>query len=503
MFNFLLKKNSLKLNILLKLSNQKLTNTELVNEFNLPQTTLSRILESLNNDLSYISKNTCSIQKDSKKKFSLNTNTSSLAIFQRLKLFYLKESPHFNLLSLLITQNSCEIEQISNELFISESHIYHLIKELNLQLNKYNLIITSSTNRRQFEITGDEFTLRCFIFRILNESYQIIEWPFKHISSDEIILQLNKTSLNKINVLSENQINQLLFYLVILNIRLKKGKIIKNITSPILSILTILKADANSSRHIENFLHSYSLENDSLDKESLMFNVFIRLLIPSVFTNEQENRIGKKILNSTSPFFLFINPLCEEFIDTFKLINEDFIEYKLCYALTMHQLFQQLININLDTLLSTTYKPKANFPVKTDYHFLEIKKFYEKYLKKNSSNLVFDSDGSTNRICTILSVYLDSYTHSSLNIFLNFSKNNFGRIFMSQKILSHFSPLSISLTNNFFEADIVISDSMEKEHADKQYFYMYDTTNRKQLFDMIKFINKCLLIDKFEENEII
>ncbi|EAK9081355.1 M protein trans-acting positive regulator, partial [Listeria monocytogenes] len=298
MIDYFLKRQQTKLEILSHLSNEKRTSfSSFLSKLELPRTTLKRAINELNTDF-VENKLPCILEQDERKNYYLqfSKKTSALNIYHRLKLAYIKESLHFQLLNLLLTSNSQSISNLTDHLIISPSYCYKLIKELNALLSDFKLEISSLRKDNQFELKGEEQTLRIFSFIILTEVYQTIEWPFHHISKEDLTLMIQSQKSDHTNLSSPSKLNQVFFYLAITDLRVKNRRKLKPMSTELISIMEILTDNNDLMASKKFFSENYPLNDDVLANEVLYFNAVFRIVIAHTITPIHKQIAGKKIV---------------------------------------------------------------------------------------------------------------------------------------------------------------------------------------------------------------
>ncbi|EPY1112648.1 helix-turn-helix domain-containing protein [Listeria monocytogenes] len=498
MIDYFLKRQQTKLEILSHLSNEKRTSfSSFLSKLELPRTTLKRAINELNTDF-VENKLPCILEQDERKNYYLqfSKKTSALNIYHRLKLAYIKESLHFQLLNLLLTSNSQSISNLTDHLIISPSYCYKLIKELNALLSDFKLEISSLRKDNQFELKGEEQTLRIFSFIILTEVYQTIEWPFHHISKEDLTLMIQSQKSDHTNLSSPSKLNQVFFYLAITDLRVKNRRKLKPMSTELISIMEILTDNNDLMASKKFFSENYPLNDDVLANEVLYFNAVFRIVIAHTITPIHKQIAGKKIVAAHLNFSKNIIVFTDELLTNFNISKENSILYESIYLLSIYKIFINLINIDIETLLRISY----NYPIPFgDYHYIQPNKvaaFCDTFLKENPnfSSPLF-AKNNYYYTCIILDIIIRIYTKNTLKIYVQFSKVFLGERLLKQKIENLYNPSTLQFTTNFDQANLIISDSMDTiiEEENKRYFYFYDVNDRRIWLELFQFIQLNLL----------
>ncbi|WP_225550128.1 helix-turn-helix domain-containing protein [Enterococcus sp. S22(2020)] len=463
----------------------------------IPRTSLKRALDELNADFS--EKNIpCQLKQDDTKKYYLvfDKDDSTLTIYHRLKLVYLKESLHFQLLSLLLTSSPQSIQKLSSKLVISPSYCYRIIRELNRQLIPFKLNISHMKKTENMEILGHEQTLRIFSFILLNEAYQTIEWPFHHISKNELTSSLHYQKKSHTNLSSPSKLNQVLFYMAITDLRIKNKKRLEKMDDELISMMNILKNNIDFLESRKYFTRNYHLNTENLTNEVIYFNAIFRILIVHAISPYHKQVAGEKIVVSQLNFSKNIITITNKLLIEFDLQNTKSIFYESVYFLSIYKIFITLINIDIGSLLKVSY----NYPVSYErYNHVKldaVTSFCEVFLKKNPSissplfskkNYIFT--------CIILNTLLRIYSSSTLKIYFQFSKVFLGERLLSQMIENVFNLSTLQITTDFYQADLIISDSLDTvtDLQNKKCFYFHDVNDKKNWIELFQFIQLNLL----------
>ncbi|HFP6581202.1 TPA: helix-turn-helix domain-containing protein [Enterococcus faecalis] len=493
MIDFFLKKQTIKLDILLELSNQK--KIDFLSYFikkNIPRTTLKRIFDNLNNDLKE-NELPCRIEQDEQKRYYLtfSEKTSALTTYQRLKLIYLKESLHFQLLSILLTTPTSSIYLLSEKLMVSTSYCYRLIRELNIELQTFRLTIETKKKGEQIKIIGHEQTFRIFSFIILSEAYQTIEWPFQHITKQNIIESISLSKLKNIHSFSPSKQNQVFFLIAITDLRIKNKCRLKKMNPDLLDFVKILKENVNFADDTLILNQRYYLDDKTLNNEVLFYNALFRILIAHTILPEQKQVAGKKLCLSNTTLSNSIIELAKAISDEFGLNSELNYYYELIYFLAIYELLLSLINVSIDSFSQASDRYADSTEKLVYNNKLDIQIFYKKFLKNNINlKLSLVKDSNFVYTCNFINTLVRIYSCSSLSIYFQFSKNFLGERLISQKISNMFNSSTLKFTKNFYQANLVISDSMDtiKELDGKNYFYFNNIDDKKLWVELIMFI---------------
>ncbi|MFD1899793.1 hypothetical protein GQR36_06185 [Enterococcus termitis] len=101
-------------------------------------------------------------------------------------------------------------------------------------------------------------------------------------------------------------------------------------------------------------------------------------------------------------------------------------------------------------------------------------------------------------ICILLTFLTDMFSLPTVSIYIQYSSNNFGSVFIKNRLLTLFNPETITFTNQVEMADIAIIDNVE-QHGEKEkqeFFFVNNFLDEKMWLELIIFIQKIILANK-------
>src|SRR5699024_4215704 len=99
----------------------------------------------------------------------------------------------FNILEILFFDNSMQVEDLSDRLFVSPSTLYRYFNKIDKLLSsKFNLSLKTNPCR----VEGEEREIRDFYITFFTEKYGIFDWPFEEIIPRESSHQLVEDTLD-------------------------------------------------------------------------------------------------------------------------------------------------------------------------------------------------------------------------------------------------------------------------------------------------------------------
>lgn len=156
--------------------------TILLNELNMTYPTLRSLVETINMDAAYFGYEHFFItHSPTNQMYTLNIheeNSVQLVVYS-----YIKESPKFKLLDLLLTNSFPNLKSVADRLFISYNSLRKDIYELNELLEQYDFHVSLNSG---VSLEGDEVGIRLYYTFLFLTLYGGETWPFKFIHYYEI-----------------------------------------------------------------------------------------------------------------------------------------------------------------------------------------------------------------------------------------------------------------------------------------------------------------------------
>ncbi|MGX7245151.1 helix-turn-helix domain-containing protein [Enterococcus quebecensis] len=484
---FLNDKNKKKLELFKKLifkDGEKVSFTYLQHYLDISLSTLKRYFNELetdvqkNEDLKMIifEKNTGGFQVNNYSDFKIDY------LLIHLRLHYLNESLQFKIISCILTKSYLTADELAEELFVSVPYLYKQINTLNEQLKNFHIKVVFHSNEN---LCGEEKHLRMFCFYFYWNAYRGTIIPFESelscvFSCPDIIDSLEKRY-------SSSVINRIKLMLGITMMRQFKYQIqlpteIKNILKPF-----------EVTTEISMLVKRYFISED----EHLFFNLMLRSFISDIDTSKEKIILFDMFPRSSS--LVFSSEL---------LVNE----YEKSFYSSASMTSKQKANIFYYLLIGLVHS--TFFEINPMYFFRQVMineqsntEFLKKYLKRHPKNYRFYKKFRKNHpeftvdptfnfgICMLLTILTDMFLIPTVSIYIQYSSNNFGSVFIKNKLLTLFNPESINFTKQIHEANIAIVDNFEvhEEKEEQTFFFVNSFLDERMWLDLIIVIQKILL----------
>lgn len=404
-----------------------------------------------------------------------------ITYFYQLKLALSKNSNLFRLCVLLITNYTISKQDILDSLFISEAYLNKLCSQLNDYIAQFDLSV-QRTNQI-YSLEGDEVCLRVFSYTILQDNFQGIEWPF-----DSTTPIINFDNSNSSISLTKN--HALYLFGEITQQRFSNNKFL--VIDPNNTLYKLLELLQESYDVIKLFNKNpfEGLPKNVADSEKLYLNFFARIFLSDLIPYEAKISLGRKFQEFDHPACRLSSEVYSKFLNVSCVpvnSNEDGIYL---YYVTIFNILYSLIGDKYALFLELMIPvPYLNIN-KTDDYMTSIKKeidvlFEDKTLEKYVASLLYTVSSSKKR--------------TTLKLYIQMSKVFTAVYVIENRIQTIFNSDNIIFTNNFYEADIVITDTFEKKSTDQILFYLDSINSSDRWVDLISLIQQKFL-EKIDDN---
>ncbi|MGO2084264.1 helix-turn-helix domain-containing protein [Vagococcus sp.] len=393
--------------------------------------------------------------------FNKHYDSKKILIINQIQLHYLKESPVFNLLVLLANYYQLSTQEVCDKLFISESYLRKLVKVINRAISRYSFRLRREKNFYFFD--GNELNIRLFLYHVVKDTYQNIEWPFetKVPSSFQLTDSSDKAEFNTLYP-STSRKNSIAMFILINDVRVKNNKEIDiHFSNTLKDILKIILCNNHSLNLFKNKLLSEET-SPKTENDQLAFSFLTHLHSASNVTDNEKRNIARQLLEHDSEYVQLAATIIEK-SSTALDVNISYADfliqiYHLVYYFVIHLIVGDIwFDIrNLIPLYPTSVRGSI-----TDTETQTIMILIEKEMKTSFLKDIFTNRKSYSRFVHFLSHLLKSYKQEKIAIKLNFSKNVSYSFLIQKKLKAYFSSDLIQFTNHIERADLIITDSLD------------------------------------------
>lgn len=490
MYQLLSSNRQNKLKILLAILKENQNLASLMDSFNFPKRTTTNYIHGINEDMETYYNVEDFIQIGPYGDYNTNKayREKRILLFHQLKLQYLQETLSFQVLHTLTTRGYANTLDLMADLHISESYLHRIIGNLNFQLKNFNVGIKRSNFR--LLLTGPEENIRIFSFQFLTDSFHTLEWPFSSISEEELSSTMTVSAKKMMSQTSPSRKRYLLIFLGVVSIRLRNKFFVSPPVPRDYFLIKLMKDnyDMNSLLTPNN---SLSLDNKTSRNEDLYFNFSIRFLIPSFFKNEHRIRLGQIFSEEEHPSIQFARAILKGIRRQLNVNIDSTLANITIYYLTLFHLAYSFMGDTFHHFFDAFLAIPEDAPPYEEKIVMELTQIVEETLKYETNTTILNSQYFISALVYYLSPLVQMNSHQVTTIYFQFSRDFTMETYLKVRLSMLFSKTSLVFTDNYPEADIVVSDTLESPTTDKFLCYfnsLHSETQWNILLDSIRSI---------------
>ena len=423
----------------------------------------------------------------------------ALSLFYQLKLHYLKQSIKFNYVLLLIKQFKVSKETLLRELYISESYLSRITKELNEYLLDKGILITCDEDG--FFFSGREFLIRLFMFTTLMDAYQTIEWPFEEYSMEHFVESIPKRLLQNPQQHTLHIKHSFAILLMIIQIRSQNhAHFITKFDPQVMELFKLVNDTLDLDSFDEhNYLETADVEIIESEKQALSF--FTVLYFSDFIDRQKKVDLGWTFFHTDNRMSIISRQLTQRFdqILSLALYADEIAIYN--YYLTLFQILYFFLGNNYEKYLEL---------------FFPVPQFHLQIHKEKNQSLIKKIEGLVDEVVTdtwikqtpslekLLVNFLLGLSKATIKpkvyVYTQMNKDFTAIYFIRRRLLNIFNNNNIIFTYNYQEADIIITDTMQENVMEKAIFYVgsvFDAGEWQKLLMIIQriYFDKIVLLE--------
>ena len=450
---------------------------ELADELTIPKRTIKELIRKLNTTIEQQLSIPAFIFSTHKGEITISDEYQEIKmmIYHKLKLFYLRESNRFNYLLLMVNFPKAYVPKkyLLEQLYISHSYLEKLTHQLNETLQDFEIEIVSSQGCYLFK--GNELFIRLYLFFILSDAFQGLEWPFDKFKLSQL---KRERRLSKKLLVSKHSLKyqeNLYLLIAIFTLRTQQSSLITSESNEVYAILELLQQVQDVSGSFKNHLFKLLPHEAAID-ELLHFNFLIYCFFPNLISSQQKSLIGYTLTNKRNRLCIQITLLTKELAQAFPVISSSEKRFFYNYYL-MLSLVSILMLGNTTPFFYSLHFPKSALEVDESNEQIQ--------LIKHIISEVFHDHPKKSLIIYYLSslIYnlLQSETNEKLLIYVQMNKTLTGNYHIQNRLRQLFDEKMIRLTENPEQADLIVTDWFDKFHQTSKIFYL-DPSKEKDLW---------------------
>ncbi|MGY3778621.1 helix-turn-helix domain-containing protein [Isobaculum melis] len=423
MINFLLEKQSnQKLSVLsyLIFCESKTANiVDIIKDLNLSEFLVTKAIKGIAADIETYKIQNLTIQLQEKKATLVLSETDSL---HKLSWYYINDSISFKLFDTIFKKSLTSLESFAKQQFISFSKAYLLKIEIEEELKKHGIQITSDLS-----FTGQESTVRFLLFQIYFTSFNGLSYPFSS-TIEKIVTQFTQLIQGLLTTkLSETQLLKLTFFSAITFERIYQQHHVSFTEDEAFT----LQNESSFTLAINDFFKEHTTMNDDfIQSETQFLQIF--LISEKLIMVDKENILFKK-----NNVFLKIESMTLLFFDSFTQYFKKPLSQKLTTALE-----KEIFRINYAFIFIRPFYLKSYFKINDPF----IKECYPDFHAFSTlfistlSNQISDLE-EPHKDCllhdylfALIQIIPNTYFNEAIHICVDFSSGPIYNHFIGEKI---------------------------------------------------------------------
>lgn len=456
----------------------------------LSRSKLKRLIQELNDDLDIAFDGEVTIKQNNQFRYYFDSVYPENYIFHKMKLYYLEQSLHFQLIFFIaVEEQQWTNDDLCEHFAVSLPYLYQLIRESNELIQDFGIQLKRK-NDTEIILDGPEYRIRLFLFIAVLFSYHGFESPIncKNPEVKKRIWELPRTS-------SEKEL--IYFVYAIGELRMSQGHFVQRMPVQVSEILALFEVPENIKQLNDLFIHPYSDDPEIYTKEIFIIRMFIRMFVYSLESKEHKIEIGKQATLLDNPLSLFCEQLLGKLLVDYEVQLDNDLFYELMYYSLLSIVFLEYFKVNLDTVLSltTTVKEIKDNDHFSPVHLKPVEEFYQRFIAHFPMDLEFLEDEKMfiEFISTRLYLFLNVSKTETFKIYIHYSRNLLGEMMLEKKLHQIYTNETLQVTRNPEEADLIITDCVERPEEQAEgatYFFFYDLENKYLWEKLFLFIQK-------------
>ncbi len=480
---FLTKKQIQKLNILSKLEFMKVDATVMEQELGTSRRQIKELISELNED---IEENIYLVLNDGLIKFNFKVEADKyIELITNCRIKYVTESSFFQLMLFVLEKRRFSILQAAESLSYSESYVYKLINKLKQFFKQVDAgFQLEKKSEAIMQLEGCESTIRLFHYLSVVAATKGNHWLVNTITEKEIINTRQYAPTNRCEKLSPVGKNKVNFLLAIYRSALKSDHRLAPLTQDILDLGEII-----TDHHEINLLQTYLGEKDigkkSSHNEPIHLLFLANYFIEELRTKDEKIQAGKQMSGFEG------NGIINSCIEVIHQLQQKINFSEELQYLLLYNLCSRVIVIHYLQLYK--FMPLFKFPKLNG----EMDYFVESCVAKGLANYQQEPSFSklVGSLTQIILGYLSLIFPYPQKVFVEFFHRPEYKSIIENAIETMYNANSLQVTDNYTEANIVVSDT---GGYDKKYYFHF-----KDVFDQAAWTELGAYLNQLVSNRII
>lgn len=405
--------------------------------------------------------------------FQLEHKEAGLALFFQLKLFYMKQSVDFLIVTKLLTKPAITANKLAQDLFISRSYLSRKIKLLNAQFKDLDISIQSKNGC--VSLAGDEIIVRLFGFFLLADAYHALEWPFETFSRQELNSRIPPQILETSAKRSEAK-NSLLRYLFsIMQTRIAGGHFIPPAENPALvELVEMIDSVYDISALLFTETKKTAIPLAHQANEGLYIDFFCHIFASEFVPPTVITELGKKFAVSQNKYTRLALQLIRQVEAAARIkISAETIDTFL-YFLTLQIAYYEVMDHKIAPMERFLFQSPNLSTAFNTFLSHQIAEQLDQFIAHEALEYLND-ERARMTLRNLLSILLEVENRSKTYIYIQIYKEFSTKFMINHMIASVFNAENVVITDDFRKADLVITDSLEQADRTQRNIYFFDS----------------------------
>lgn len=402
-----------------------------------------------------------------------------IRINQEIRAGYIEKSSTYRFLIFILKNRKFNFNEITNNIFYSESYTYKLMTKVNILFSLLNLNLSIDKEDNNYFLKGEETTLRYlhyFTLSIVSKGSKYTEYN-THSQVTDFFLSTYNNKIKELSPVGKTRIN---YFSNIFSTSINSNNSLSPLAPEVLEVSPILEQlkENNKLFPLSNYSNINYFINElvSLDFLSSYFTQELK-------TDYEKSEQGKLFSKyKDNPIVIVCEGLLRRISTKYTLdsFTFNFMLYNLCI---------NLVVIHYLKLHQFMHLRKNHYYGKVDTHFVEIcidlsldqYKVPESYdkLKSNFYQIIVSEISLTPRI----RIYIEFFHQPEYKSFI---KNTLKKIYNNDLI---------EVIENYKDADVIISDTTGYESSEKEYYYFRNIFDKNSWIQLGQYLNSIVIND--------
>lgn len=402
-----------------------------------------------------------------------------LQIIQKVRENYIETSSMYRFLIYVLENRKVTLNNITNNLVYSESYTYKLIVKINTLFELLKLNLSLNKINDHYILTGEEIIIRHL-----------------HYFSVAIVSKGTKNSVSTSNSIITD------FFISYYKKRIEKLSPVGKIRIKYLTSIFSLQINNNNylprlEAEVMEIGNIHNIYKDKNFKKALLLNSNKQYILNElvsldflVFYFTQELRTDSEKVEIAKSFSKFINnsivDTCTEILNQ---INSKYPMNQVTFNLLLYHLCNNLVVITHLKLHNFMHLRKNHSYGKLDTYFIE--KCIDTSLKKYKTHIGYSKLKSN--FLHIITSEISLTPH--IYIYIEFFHQPEYKSFISSTLKKIYNNQLIQITENYVDANVIISDTTGYDLNGKEYYYFKNIFDKASWVQLGQYLNEIIIND--------